>query len=440
MTPFAKLFPFFESRNGVVAHCPELFGFFCGLALFSPLLGQFAGLSSRFAAVVFFAAALGFFYLHRKSLAAPNISKLFLVGLLFGFGALVFRAASSEQILLIFAPATALANNASHYATKLIVFLASYIPELTLFCAYIFFRETSRIKKGFLVSLVILTSVMILRIGADSSVLIGADYQTALAYYVGTTRGPYSMVSASLLLSLGTFAGFYLLSSSGKNQYAWGLFVGICLFIMFWMGRRADTVFCSFFLITYALIAGFHRPALRKPFAQCLGIAFAAAALLAILLNNASNSDYWRDAGKRTLALRLSYLDASLSGTAETLSAPHGAENFLLPPVAGLGRFAQLYPDALYPHNIFAEALYELGGIAFFFLAVLFGGTVFIGFRGVLRGLNRPEDEILWLCTGFIMLNSLFAGDLTSPRALFFLIPVSLITKIEKISPEAGLR
>lgn len=89
----------------------------------------------------------------------------------------------------------------------------------------------------------------------------------------------------------------------------------------------------------------------------------------------------------------------------------------------GPGKFEQYEPIFRYPHNLVLEALVELGWLFGLFLVLMVTYTFLLLFR------NAKDNFILQALMGFYtiaVVNSMFSGDITSPKEIYIVIPLVL--------------
>lgn len=88
----------------------------------------------------------------------------------------------------------------------------------------------------------------------------------------------------------------------------------------------------------------------------------------------------------------------------------------------GLGNFGS-YSYFDYPHNLFLEALAELGWVP----GILFITMIFLSFIGLKHLAQRNiEGDILIGIFIMAFINSMVSGDMTSPKELYLLMPIGL--------------
>ena len=413
-------------RHYTRTHLDELFGFFTGLALMLPLAGRFGGVSCRFGGIAFLCIALFIAFAQRHTLKMPSKRAYGIIGIILAYGLLVIAAGTPAQFELIFHSTEFLSHPHPYHIMKLAMFLAGFFPPFVLLVVFSLFAQTAKVKLGLIFSFIFMASLVGIRILSDSALLAATDYATAAPFYTGEQRGDYSLIGASLLLGMGVLAAFSFIDRSRKKLIVCSLFIGASLFLAFWINRRADTIFCIFLLLSYALLSGFRHPERRRPIFTGVILSLLIMLTLASTLYNGVNAAYWENAGKRTLLHRADYVEIGLSPNLHAGVADNSLLSFLTRP-GGLASFSERKPQAKYPHNILIETFYEIGWPATFILILLMGTTTIVGCYGILRGSFQKEQEVLWLIAGFIMLNTMFAGDITGPRSLFFFMGVSLI-------------
>lgn len=403
------------------------FGVLVGLSLTLPLFGQVAGVPGRLISLAALTAALAmaFFLPTRRT---SMVSWLF-VGLATAYATLVVFASSADQFAFLLDFSRWRAHESHYYESKLLMLALTFGPCLLLVIAFCRMDESEETVRGMSASFLVMATLAAVRVALDADILIGADYATARPFYVGEDRGAYSTISFSAIFSMGAMVCVPRLA--GSHAWRYSLLLGLFVFMMVWLNQRADTIFLIAACTIFTVLAAARYPEFRRwgYFASLIG-SVAIAGVLFLALHNDVNLDYWADGGAAGFHDRVALAEIAVTSSDEggSLRFSFGGYSIQLNLGRGLGSYAILHPDLLYPHNLFLETYFEIGTLGLLAL----GAAIMLGAAtGSLRGLTgqfTPSGLAIWMIAALMLLNSMKAGDASSIGNILILLAAAMAT------------
>ena len=223
----------------------------------------------------------------------------------------------------------------------------------------------------------------------------GAEAIIVAAYLLLAARSPIVRLAA---LGLAPFILAALLSSGSRGPTL-ALVVGLAVLV----------------------VLSISEPRTRRRLAL-LSSAALAAVVVAVVLAPGANVE-------RSLGFFSGGADADPSTGRVELWA-EGVDVFSQNPIAGLGTggFADVNPTALYPHNVFVEAMSELGapGLLMLLLVLAVGSTVALQSWRAFSGRDQVQAALVTALLATALVNAQFSGNIADNAALWLAIGLAI--------------
>lgn len=425
---------------------PNIFlGTLLSFTVMCPYLGQFGGIPMRALAPVTLGLFVVIFFGQRYALVGMR-PRLAIFNTIVAFIiCFVICSASNIQFRYLTSIGNWIHSPTEYYDAKLLMFLIGTMPVFLIMFMSSFLQEHARenMVRGIAIGLVFIGVLALCRLALDWRSLFSGDLEVAWRYLSKdpTNGRSFSLVGFGALLASSAIAVFQWFQLRYQRTILVAVFCSIFLCGIFMVNQRSNFIFATGTAFIILIGVSALRRSVRFP-------ATAAATILVIVSTfvifgaNPAHKVYWgeihnafktrvamvalalgygnsvveekRDvcgvnsSGTEICVSQLPALDVPSSAPSPSVSLPQSVD--VVPPT-GLGSFALIDTQLLFPHNILAELWMEVGHIS----AILLAGIIlWWAWLSITRTLESGSP-LAFASAGIglvVLLHTLKAGDL----------------------------
>lgn len=425
---------------------PNVFlGILASFTVMCPYLGQFGGIPMRALAPMTLGIFAIVFFVQRHVLAGMRPRLAIFNAIVAFIVFLVIYSASNIQFRYLTFMGNWIHSPTEYYDAKLLMFLIGIVPVfLTMFMSS-FLQERARenVVRGIAIGLVFIGVFAVCRLALDWQSLFSGDLEVAWRYLSKdpTNGRSFSLVGFGALLASSAVAVFQWLQSRYQRTILVAILNSIFLCGIFVVNQRSNFIFAAG--TAFAILIGvsaLSRSVKFPAIAAAIILIFVSA--FVIFGANPAHKIYWGEihsafktrvdmvarafgyenfaleekaetcgensSGNQICVSQLPALDVPDSASSPSVSPPQQVD---IAPPTGLGSFALVDTQLLFPHNILAELWMEVGHVS----AILLAGIILWWAWLAITRTFKSRSPLAFASAGVglvVLLHAMKAGDL----------------------------
>lgn len=394
-------------------------------AVMCPYLGRLGGIPMRTLTPVALAAL---FWIARSAVQRMPPRLIVFNLMLLAITLLVLASASGVHIHYLFSLENWLRSPTEYYDSKLLVFLIGMGPPafIMIFASCLNDYARGQFIRGALIGFILVGALSLLRLSLDWQFIFTSNIGEAWDYLAnGQSNGrDFSMVSFGAILAASSAASLGFFGSNLWKALLMAFMSALFLCGVFVVNQRSNFLFTSVTLAAALAVLACRREALRSAVVSVLAV-FAVVTAFTTIAANPAHVGYWGEFGgaaQTRLDIVVSAFGYSMPerlpddisnlpelDVPQANSTPVYSEAKNHP--TGLGAFAMIDHDLLFPHNILAELWIEVGAVSAILFSFLIVGWAYYALRRELS--YRTARAAAATAVGLvIVLHSMKSGDL----------------------------